>query len=133
MNLRSRRLIVLPVAVICTALAACSTPTTQGFRRVENPQVDASYVAVGADFSKYDRIAAEEMGIFFPSHAAPSVEDQQRARKIFREAFLEQLVGTRGDQCPAVIRGVMVNPEIIRIVGISVPVPHDRIGGRVGG
>ena len=93
MNLRSRRLIVLPVAVICTALAACSTPTTQGFRRVENPQVDASYVAVGADFSKYDRIAAEEMGIFFPSHAAPSVEDQQRARKIFREAFLEQLIG----------------------------------------
>ena len=93
MNLRSRCRVVLPVAVICAALTACSTPTASSFRQVENPQVDASYVAVGADFSKYDRIAAEEMGIFFPSHAAPSVADQQRARKIFREAFLEQLVG----------------------------------------
>ena len=81
------------IAVCCIGLAACSTPTTQGFKRVENIPIDASYVAVGADFSRYDRLAAEEMGIFFPPHAEPSVEAQQRARRIFREAFLEQLVG----------------------------------------
>lgn len=91
MSLRSRR--VVPVAVLCTVIAACSAPTTQGFKRVSSVQVDAGYIAVGADFSKYERLAAEEMGIYFPSHAEPSVEDQQRARNIFREAFLEQLVG----------------------------------------
>lgn len=93
MRIRRRCRAMLPVALLCAALAACSALQTQGFKRVENPQIDASYVAVGADFSQYDRLAAEEMGIFFPPHAEPSFEAQQRARRIFREAFLEQLVG----------------------------------------
>ena len=80
-------------AAACLSLGACSTPSTQAFKRVENAQIDASYVAVGADFGKYDRLGAKEMGIYFPPHAEPSAEDQQRARDIFREAFLEQLVG----------------------------------------
>lgn len=93
MRIRRRYRAILPVTALCAALAACSAPPTQGFKRVENMPIDASYVAVGADFSRYDRLAAEEMGIFFPPHAEPSVEAQQRARRIFREAFLEQLVG----------------------------------------
>ena len=31
------------------------------------------------------------MGIFFPTHAAPTPADQQRTRGIFREAFLSRL------------------------------------------
>ena len=93
MNRIGRRNIAWLVAVSCFGIAACSTPTTQGFKRVENVPIDASYIAVGADFSKYDRLSAEEMGIFFPAHSEPSAEAQQRARSIFREAFLEQLVG----------------------------------------
>ena len=93
MNLRGRHFTVGLVAASCLGIAACATPTTQGFKRVQNLPIDASYIAVGADFSKYDRLSAGEMGIFFPSHAEPSAEAQQRARSIFREAFLEQLVG----------------------------------------
>jgi hypothetical protein len=33
------------------------------------------------------------MGIFFPTDAAPSLEDQKRTRQIFREAFLTELEG----------------------------------------
>lgn len=98
---------ILVALIAMTLLAACSTSTTQSFTRVQGSQVDASYVAVGADFSKYDRLGAEEMGIFFPSHAEPSVEDQQRARKIFRDAFLEQLVGyevARGGTGPTTLQ-----------------------------
>ena len=75
-------------------LTACAAPSTsQSFVRVQESRVEASYVAVGADFSKYDRLSAEEMGIYFPPNSAPSVKDQQRARQIFRDAFIAQLDG----------------------------------------
>lgn len=71
--------------------AGCTTTTTQSFLVVDSPNIEASYIAVGADFSKYDRLYASDMGIFFPSNAAPSPEDQQRIRQIFRDAFLAEL------------------------------------------
>ena len=82
---------VVAIATTGVLLAACVTPTTQSFVRVENSRVDSSYIAVGADFSKYDRLSAEDMGIFFPTNRAPSEADQQRARDLFREAFMAQL------------------------------------------
>lgn len=84
---------ILVALIAVASLAACSTSTTQSFARVQGSQVDASYVAVGADFSKYDRLTAEDMGIYFPTNRAPSAADQQRARSIFREAFMAQLGG----------------------------------------
>jgi len=107
MNLSGRTLTSGLIAASCLWLAACSTPPTQGFKRVENTRVDAGYVAIGADFSKYDRLSAEEMGIFFPAHAEPSAESRQRARDIFREAFLEQLLGydvVLGDAGPSTLQ-----------------------------
>ena len=89
-SINGKTLVAL-IAVV--TLAACSTSTTQSFTRVQGSQVDASYIAVGADFSKYDRLTAEDMGIFFPANQAPSAADQQRARSIFREAFMAQLSG----------------------------------------
>lgn len=79
------------VAISCVILAACSTTTTQSFRHVENARVDVGYIAIGADFSKYDRLTANDMGIYYPTHAAPSEADQRKLRDIFRQAFLAQL------------------------------------------
>ena len=82
---------MVAIATAGMLLTACATPTTQSFVRVENSRVDSSYIAVGADFSKYDRLSAADMGIFFPTNRAPSEAAQQRARDLFREAFMAQL------------------------------------------
>jgi hypothetical protein len=74
-------------------LASCSTTTTQSFEVVKDSNVETSRIAVKADFGKYDRINAVEMGIFSPSHAKTSPEDQARIRQIFRDAFLSRLTG----------------------------------------
>ena len=74
-------------------LAACTTTTTQSFNVSKNPNVEAAYVATDADFSQYDKLLARDMGIFFPTDAAPSLEDQKRTRQIFREAFVGELTG----------------------------------------
>lgn len=83
--------IALPVAGLLTA--ACTTTTTQSFNVNKSAQVETSYVATDADFGKYDRLFASDMGIFFPTDAAPSLDDQRRTRQIFREAFLGELSG----------------------------------------
>lgn len=79
-------------AIALTMLvSACTTTTTQSFNVTKNPKVEASIIAVDADFGRYDRIFANDMGIFFPADAAPSEADQERTRQIFREAFLGEL------------------------------------------
>lgn len=87
------RKFIAAIAIAGFLAAACATPTTQSFTRVQNARVDSGYIAVGADFSKYDRLSAEDMGIYFPTNRAPSVADQQRARQMFREAFMAELDG----------------------------------------
>lgn len=96
MNLFHRKIkrslwIALPVTGLLAA--ACTTTTTQSFNVNKNAQVEASYIAADADFGKYDRLFASDAGIFFPTEAAPSLEDQRRTRQIFREAFLSELTG----------------------------------------
>ncbi len=86
---KTSRLIALPFALLFAA--ACTTTTTQSFNVAKNANVEAAYVATDANFKKYDRLYASEMGIFFPTDAAPSLEDQKRTRQIFREAFLSEL------------------------------------------
>lgn len=82
----------LTTALIFAALAtACTTTTTQSFNVNKNAKVEASLIAVDADFSRFDRILARDMGIFFPTDAAPSVGDQERTRQIFRQAFFGEL------------------------------------------
>ena len=82
---------VLALAAVCFIAVACTTVTTQSFKVADSPNVEAVYLATDADFGKYDRLTAEEMGIYFPEDAAPSDDDQQRTRQIFREAFLGEL------------------------------------------
>lgn len=75
------------------ALGACTTVETQSFVVQNGAQVESAQIAVGADFSKYDRLQAADMGIFFPSGTEMRPEDQQRLRKTFRDAFIAELEG----------------------------------------
>ena len=82
---------ILALAAVCLLTVSCTTVTTQSFKVADSPNVKAAYLATDADFGRYDRLTAEEMGIYFPADAAPSTSDQQRTRQIFREAFLGEL------------------------------------------
>ena len=82
---------LLPILLSGLVATGCSTTTTQSFNVVTNAQGQTALIATGADFSKFDRLNAEDMGIYFPSDAAPSTADQQRIRQIFRNAFLSEL------------------------------------------
>ena len=72
-------------------VSACTTVTTQSFNVSQNANVEAAQIAADADFSKYNQLVADDMGIFFPKDATPSEGDQEKLRQIFREAFLAEL------------------------------------------
>ena len=79
------------IVIACLTLSACSTVESQSFKVSKTGNVDSAHIAVGADFSKYDRLQAEDMGIFFPTNSSMSAADQQRLRQSFRDAFLTEL------------------------------------------
>jgi hypothetical protein len=87
------KLTTFTMAAASLLLVACTTVTTQGFRTNANSKIESSQTAIGANFSKYDQLTTEGMGIYFPPHAEPSKGDQQRIRQIFRTAFLGELEG----------------------------------------
>lgn len=74
-------------------LGACTTVETQSFVVQRDAQIESAQIALGADFSKYDRLQAADMGIFFPAGSAMRPEDEQRLRTTFRDAFLGELEG----------------------------------------
>jgi hypothetical protein len=82
---------MIVLAAASLLFLGCTTVTTQSFKTNKNSNVESSQVAIGANFGKYDRLMTDGMGIFFPENAAPSEEDQQRLRQIFRTAFLDEL------------------------------------------
>ena len=103
---RGFRLHVLAILISSLVATGCSTTTSQSFNVVTNAQGETGLIAVGADFSKYDRLNAEDMGIYFPSDAAPTTQDQQRIRQIFRNAFLSELGGyevVQGEKGPTTL------------------------------
>lgn len=86
----------LPACLFVVALlfsAACTTTTYESFRPVQNPNVDIAYVGSNADFSRYRRLMVEDMGIFYPTQAAPSDADIQRVRLAFQSAFRSKIEG----------------------------------------
>jgi hypothetical protein len=77
--------------VFCSAvltIAACSTTTKQSFKAAPASKVEAAFIATDADFSRYNQLLAEDMGIFFPENVQMPEEDLKRLRQIFRDAFL---------------------------------------------
>ena len=104
-------------------LFACTTTTTQSFNVSKNPDLEAAYVATDADFSQYDKLLARDMGIFFPTEAAPSAEDQKRTRQIFRKAFIGELTGYRivRDESPGALEVQATLIDFRNASGADVP------------
>lgn len=84
---------IFTLGVSAVFATACSTVETQSFVVNKGSRVESAQTAVGADFGKYDRLQAADMGIYFPADKAMPAEDQQRLRKTFRDAFLAELEG----------------------------------------
>ena len=87
-----RSLVYVTACIASIYLGGCVTETTtQSFRVVKNSSVESSYIAVDADFGKYDRLLGKDMGIYYPSGVPLSEEEITRIRQIFRSAFLSEL------------------------------------------
>jgi hypothetical protein len=69
------------IAVACVVIAGCSTVETQSFNVSKAGNVESAYIAVDADFSMYDRLKAEDMGIYFPANSNMSEDDVRRLRQ----------------------------------------------------
>lgn len=81
-------------AIVCLSgalLVACGSVETQSFQVNQDSSVESAQIATDADFGRYDKLHAVEMGIFFPQDSYTSPEDLQRIRDIFRSAFLGRL------------------------------------------
>ena len=83
--------IVCVMTLLATTLSACTTVESQSFQVNTSSTVESSQVATNADFSRYDRLHAVDMGIFFPEGSQSPPEDVQKIRDIFRSAFLGEL------------------------------------------
>ena len=86
-----KRLSVLTTTFCSLILVACTTVETQSFRVIGNSNVDSAYIATDADFSKYNRLLVDDMGIFFPASVRMSEEELARIRQIFREYCMKEL------------------------------------------
>jgi hypothetical protein len=87
-----RSLVYVTICIASIYLGGCVTETTtQSFRVVKDSKVESSYVAVDADFGKYDRLLGKDMGIYYPSGVPLSEEEIARIRQVFRSAFLGEL------------------------------------------
>lgn len=81
----------LLLGLLVTALSACTTVKTQSFQTSPNSAVESAQIASDADFGKYDRLHAVDMGIFFPQGSYTPPEDLEKIRDIFRTAFIGEL------------------------------------------
>ena len=77
------------LAAVCAA--ACTTVERRSFTVRKDAQVESAQIATDADFGRYDSLLAEDAGIYFPESSPTSADDQQRIRRIFRKAFLDEL------------------------------------------
>jgi len=83
----------LGTAVLVLLLAGCSSVEvqSQSFRVNKDSAVASAKIAIDADFSRYDRLLASALGVYFPQSHLTTADDIQRIRQIFRSAFLNQL------------------------------------------
>jgi Protein of unknown function (DUF3313) len=82
---------IAALLVLFLAPAGCSTVETQSFTVSKSTAVESAQVATDADFARYDRLLAEDMGIYYPPAANPGTDAIARLRKVFRDAFLDEL------------------------------------------
>jgi hypothetical protein len=90
---------IVPGLFILALLSACNTTTVDRYVKVPESKVDSAYVKPGTDFSKYSKLKAAPLEIYYAEgQAEPDPADLARLRKIFREAFLTEI----GDDYPIV-------------------------------
>lgn len=87
---RARTSVLGPTVVLLTA---CSTTTiVEPFYRPEGARVEQAYISPDANFSIYTKLLAQPLEIYYPDNVpAPSDDDLDRMRQIFRDAFLTEL------------------------------------------
>ncbi len=93
LNRRINSCKAISVADSLLVLAGCASEQveSQSFRVVPDSNVESAQIAIDADFSRYDRLLASELGIFFPQSHLTTAEDIARIRQTFRDAFLQQI------------------------------------------
>jgi hypothetical protein len=70
-------------------LAACTKTEIHTYERVQGARVDEAYLSPDADFSRYTKLYAMPLEIYYAEgEDAPTLEDLERMRSIFRNAFL---------------------------------------------
>jgi hypothetical protein len=91
MSLRAAGIALITTTVML--LDACSTTTiVEPFYRPEGARVEQAYISPDADFSVYSKLLAQPLEIYYPTDApAPSEDELNRLRQIFRDAFLGEL------------------------------------------
>jgi hypothetical protein len=91
MSLRAAGIALITMTVML--LDACSTTTiVEPFYRPEGARVEQAYISPDADFSLYSKLLAQPLEIYYPTDApAPSEDELDRLRQIFRDAFLGEL------------------------------------------
>lgn len=83
---------VFLLAAVLLVTAGCVRTEVQRYRKVPESRVDSAYVKPGVDFSRYHRLQAFPLEIYYTEdQAAPESEDLERIRQIFRTAFLNEI------------------------------------------
>ncbi len=76
-------------ACLALLLAACTKTEIYTYERVQGARVDEAYLSPDADFSRYTKLYAMPLEIYYAEgEDAPTKEDIERMRSIFRSAFL---------------------------------------------
>jgi hypothetical protein len=76
---------------VCLALllTACTKTEIHTYERVQGARVDEAYLSPDADFSRYTKLYAVPLEIYYAEgEDAPTQENLDRMRSIFRNAFL---------------------------------------------
>jgi|GEM_PF-945830 len=90
LNWRPTFICVLSLA----ASGACTTVEVDSYRLVPGSRAEQAYVREGADFSKYQRLYPQPLEIYYNEGAgAPTPENLERMRAIFRRVFIAELDG----------------------------------------
>jgi hypothetical protein len=77
------------VALFAVTAGCTSTTTVEPFYRPESARVEQAYVSPTAEFRNYSRLMARPLEIYYPDDVSPpEVQDVERLRRLFREAFL---------------------------------------------
>jgi hypothetical protein len=91
LRIRQPRIIAF---VFAGLLVGCTTTEVVSYQRVAGSTVDEAYVKPDTDFSRYTRLYAHPLEIYYREGAgAPTEEDLSRMRSIFRKAFLSRIDG----------------------------------------